>query len=337
VLRGDPSRRGEFLAGATLHAAARLADLVVDDLDGDGLADIAFTSYSAGARLAVWWNDAAEPGRFGMPVTVAAGAAAALVAADLDGDGRRDFAFVAGDAVWAAVHGPAGARAFAAPVRLAGEPLPTCLAAVDLDRDGHTDLVLGSRASADFGAPGALQTLRHDAARPGHFAPLQRVALAVHAWHCIVADFDGDGAPDLATTGSGYAGDLLDDVVEVLLGDPALPGWLRPPVLTVTNDTSSGLFLAAGDLDSDGRPDVVMPYEGGVLILRQDPARPGALLRGGRAALSRFAGGPCVRRYWNATSAKLRSLRLCRLPGRSCRSSSMARMPMRRCWSTRSR
>lgn len=280
LLRGDPARRGQFVAGATLHAGVRLADLVVDDLDADGLADIAFTSYNVGARLAVWWNDAAAPGRFGTPVTVSAGVAAALVAADLDGDGLRDLAFVAGDAVWAAMHDPVGARDFAAPVRLAGEPLPTCLAAVDLDRDGHTDLVLGSRASADFGAPGALQTLRNDAARPGRFAPLQRVALALRSWHCVVADFDGNGAPDLATTGGGYAGDLLDDVVEILLGDPALPGWLRPPVLTVTNDTSSGLFLAVGDLDNDGRPDVVVPYQGGVLILRQDPARPGALLRG---------------------------------------------------------
>jgi MFS transporter, DHA1 family, inner membrane transport protein len=41
--------------------------------------------------------------------------------------------------------------------------------------------------------------------------------------------------------------------------------------------------------------------------------------------------------YWNATSAKLRSLRLCSGPGVPARSSSTARMPMRRCWSTRSR
>ena len=279
LLRGDPARRGQFVAGATLHAGVRLADLVVDDLDADGLADIAFTSYNVGARLAVWWNDAAASGRFGTPVTVTAGVAATLVAADLDGDGRRDLAFVSGDAVWAAMHDPVGGRAFAAPVRLAVESLPTCLAAVDLDRDGHTDLVLGSRASADFGAPGALQTLHNDAAQPGRFVPLQRVALALRSWHCVVADFDGNGAPDLATTGSGYAGDLLDDIVEVLLGDPAQPGRLGPPVPTVTNDTASGLYLAAGDLDNDGRPDAVMPYQGGVLILRQDPARPGALLR----------------------------------------------------------
>ncbi|MBX3637735.1 MAG: VCBS repeat-containing protein [Rubrivivax sp.] len=279
VLRGDPAQRGRFLAGTTLRAGARLSDIVVGDLDGDGLPDIAFSSYDVGARLGVWWNDAAAPGRFGAPVALVDGATAALATADLDGDGRNDLAFVAGDAAWALLRDPAATRGFRAPVRLADEPLPTCLAAVDLDRDGRSDLVLGSRASTDFGAPGALQTLRSDAALPGRFVPLQRVALALRSWHCIVADFDGDGAPDLATTGGGWAGDLLDDIVEVFLGDPANPGQLRPAVRTVTNDTGSGLYLAAGDLDGDGRPDVAIPYQGGVLVLRQDPARPGALLR----------------------------------------------------------
>lgn len=279
VLRGDPARRGQFLPGTTLHAGARLADIAVGDVDGDGLPDIVFSSYNVGARLGLWWNDAAAPGRFGEPVTVVAGAAAALAVADLDGDGRRDIAYVAGSALWAVLRNPGDARGFAAPVQLANETLPTCLTAVHLDRDGHTDLVLGSRSSTAYGATGALQTLRNDAAQPGRFLPLQRVALALHAWHCVVADFDGDGRPDLATTGGGYGGDLLDDVVEVLLGDPLQAGRLLAPVPTVTNDTASGLYLAVGDLDHDGRPDVALPFEGGVLVLRQDPARPGALLR----------------------------------------------------------
>ena len=41
--------------------------------------------------------------------------------------------------------------------------------------------------------------------------------------------------------------------------------------------------------------------------------------------------------YRNATSAKLRNLRLGNSPCRWRLSNSIARMPMRRCWSTRSR
>ena len=56
---------------------------------------------------------------------------------------------------------------------------------------------------------------------------------------------------------------------------------------------------------------------------------------GGRPAVPVVA--PDFPRYWNATSANPRSLRLCSRPALWSRSSSSARMPMRRCWSTRSR
>ena len=47
--------------------------------------------------------------------------------------------------------------------------------------------------------------------------------------------------------------------------------------------------------------------------------------------------GALSRAYWNATSSKARSLRLCSRCGPCERRISIARMPMRRCWSTRSR
>ena len=54
-------------------------------------------------------------------------------------------------------------------------------------------------------------------------------------------------------------------------------------------------------------------------------------------ASSHVKPGALRRRYWNATSAKLRSLRLWSWSTPCSRSFSIARMPMRRCWSTRSR
>ena len=55
------------------------------------------------------------------------------------------------------------------------------------------------------------------------------------------------------------------------------------------------------------------------------------------AGLATPSGERQRRGYWNATSAKPRSLRLCSLSTPEPRSSSSARMPMRRCCSTRSR
>lgn len=279
VLRGDPAQPGGFLPGATLRAGARLADITLADLDGDGHIDIAFTSYHNGARLGVWWNDPAWPGRFGDPVSLVATAAGALAAADLDGDGRPDLAYADGDAVWLLQRDPAAARDFLTPVQVGSGTHLSCLLATDLDGDGLADLAFGSRPTPDVGAPGDLVTRRNDPAQPGRFLALQRQPLAVHAGDCVAVDLQGDGATDLATVGAGVGGDLFDDVIEALLADPARPGGLLPAQITVTDDTAGGHHLAFGELGGDGRPEAVLPFDGGVLILRQDPARPGAFQR----------------------------------------------------------
>lgn len=279
VLRGDPAQRGRFMPGAALHAGARLADIATSDLDGDGAIDIAFTSYGVGAGLAVWWNDAAAPGTFAAPAQIVPGAAGALVAADLDADGLSDLAYVVGNEVWTASRLAGAARSFATPVRSGGGSLLTCLAAADLDLDGRTDLVFGSRETTDVGAPGELVSLRQDPALAGRFLPRQQLPLAVHAGPCVVADLDRNGWPDVVTSGAGVSPNLFDDLLAVFLDAHATPGQLAPAVQTIARDSSSGYHLAIGDLDNDGRPEVVMPYRGGVIAWRQDLAVPGALQR----------------------------------------------------------
>jgi FG-GAP-like repeat len=279
VLRGDAAQRGQFLPGPTLHAGARLADIGVADFDADGLADIAFTSYHDGARIAVWWNDRAAPGQFSSATTVVATAAGSLTVADLDGDHRADLAAVVGNDVELLRRDPNATRAFLPAVTIASGSYPSCVLATDLDDDGLPDLVLGSRETRDVGAPGELVTLRNDATQPLRFVELQRLPLVVHAGACVAARVDDDAAIDIVTTGAGVGGDLLDDVIEASLSDPAQPGLLLSAVRTVTNDTASGFHLALGTLDADARADAAMPYDGGVLILRQDPLRPGVFVR----------------------------------------------------------
>jgi len=233
------------------------------------------------SQVGVWWNRATAPGTFDPPTVLVPTTAGALVAADLDADGRQDLAYQAGGQVWALRRDPAAARAFEPPVLVAPGPGLSRLAASDTDRDGLTDLVVTSRDSDDFGAAGGVVTLRNDPAQPGRFLPLQSLAARVHPNDVVVVDMDLNGWPDVVSTGAGVSPNLFDDIYEVFLDLHAIaPGWLAAAIDTVTSDTSSGYNVAAGDLDGDLRPELVMPYDGGVLLWRQDPARPGALLRG---------------------------------------------------------
>jgi hypothetical protein len=280
VLRGDPSRPGGFLPGLVLRAGTRLADIAVGDLDGDGGPDIAFTGHGDDARVGVWWNRTGARGSFEPPVTLVPGAAGALVTADLDADGRPDLLYAAGGQVWLLARDAASARAFRAPAAVGVEALHGRLATADLDRDGLVDLVLTTRERGDFGSPGAVVTLRNDPARPGHFTPLQTLPSRVHAHDLAVTDLDGNGWPDIVTTAAGVYPQFFDDLLEVFLDQHgAVPGRFAPAVGTVSAGTSSGWWITAADLDADGRPEVLMPLGGSVLLWRRDPVHPGRLLR----------------------------------------------------------
>ncbi len=280
VLRADPAQGGRFLAGAVLHAGARLADIAVADFDGDGGVDIAFTSYGTGGRVGAWWNRADARGTFGPPLTLVATTAGALIAADIDADGRPDLVYGADDQVWALRRDPASARAFSRPSAVAIGALFGRLAAADLDRDGLVDLVLSRRDSTDFGSPGAVLTLRNDPSQPGQFTIVQTLATRLHPHDLVVSDVDGNGWPDIVTTGAGVYPRFFDDIIDVFLDrHDSAAGTMAHAVETISSGTTSGWWIAAGDLDGDGRPEILMPRSGSVLLWRQDPARAGGLAR----------------------------------------------------------
>jgi hypothetical protein len=86
-----------------------------------------------------------------------------------------------------------------------------------------------------------------------------------------VADFDGDAKPDLAVGHQTYEGGSWRFGVDLHLRTSE-GGWKRHGIWAETGQDRL-LSIAAGDLDGDGRPDLVAASANGrVVVLRNDGA-----------------------------------------------------------------
>jgi hypothetical protein len=187
-----------------------------------------------------------------------------VVAADLDGDGRADVVLPASGGVndpWQLqvyLHAPQSGGAYRQPVftGYAHPGLASTIVAADLDGDHHPDLIVTLDASVQ-----SLYILRNDPSAPGRFLQPQVLDVSFPS-QVAVADVNGDGLPDIV---------IAADTVMVALQDPDVPGTFLPPVTLYSNPNTSGptsfVSIAAGDLDGDGTPDLVVADETSVRVL----------------------------------------------------------------------
>ncbi|MGE3618238.1 MAG: VCBS repeat-containing protein, partial [Gemmatimonadales bacterium] len=254
------------------------------DLDRDGDEDLMVGS-GRGGRLAVFWNDGgrlvAEPPR-------GAGLAADLttVLGVAGPDGAR---LLAGVSNWEArsaeearsipgvLTGPAPRRGAATAAEVLAPPDAATtgpLAVADYDGDGDLDLFVGGRAVvAAYPLAGTSRLYRNDG---GHYVLDQQAGPALRAIGLVSAavftDIDGDGDPDLVLAREWQPLLLLrNDGGRFTV--PASPTGLE-------GMSSRWNGLAAGDLDGDGRMDLVATSWGRNVAFQADSARPLMLLYG---------------------------------------------------------
>ena len=218
------------LGAPTLYAALRSPRaLAVDDMDGDGMMDIVVAGSKSNQ---VYIMRAIGDGKFGPGVISPGGRYARdLTAIDLNGDGLRDIVFV-GDRNWISSHINDGKGGFTPGTEVHTIRPPTQVFGSDLNKDGIEDLVLLTRARSyctfvashyDFHA----QAPRREGVSTmlgngdGSFQP-ERIVDDLITRHAAVADFDGDGTPDLV---AGYRTRLLSG-----LGDGTFETKGRLPV-----------------------------------------------------------------------------------------------------------
>ena len=144
------------------------------------------------------------------------------------------------------------------------------VAVADFNGDGQPD-VLDGRTLHQPMAPnesGSLDLYLHNAgAGTGYAAPTATVA-GTEPLYLATADLNGDLLPDVV------AASADDGKLFVYLNQAATPGTFAAPVPL---DSPGASQVAIGDLNGDGKPDLVSA-DFGVSLFLQDPANPGAFL-----------------------------------------------------------
>ena len=246
--------------------------IALADFNGDGHLDVAIVqSETNTASILLGKGD----GTFASPMTFALGGTPAQVlAADMDGDGRPDLVVMFASAAPAfAVFRGLGDGTFAAPVNYSDIMAPSAMAVGDVNGDGRLDVVLAEGntvnvffgtslgVTADFNGDGHPDLIWQDPnsglAQVWYLVCPPCVPLAGAAnltlknpWRIVgVADFDGNGTPDLVWQ------DPLSGAVQVWY----MGGIGGNVVMSAANITNANPWkvVSVADFNRDGHPDLL--------------------------------------------------------------------------------
>ena len=254
--------------GALLHVSNTSLDLPtptlgagVDlvDLDGDGRPDLVahVRSNLKAVHVALAGTHPIQGLLDTAPIATSIASHVSTAAADLDHDGFLDIAVASySEGVALLRNDGLGGLAETAPLPIDGVIAGReSLALRDVDPDGLVDIVVGVAAFPNV-LDGRVEI--HRGVAPFQFASPSAVAAGPAPGSLQFADFNQDGADDLAVTnGVLVIGVPLPDTVRTLHGDGA--GGFAPASTHVTGARPT--LLRVADLDADGDDDLVVSNE----------------------------------------------------------------------------
>jgi hypothetical protein len=293
VILGQKSTPGTYQTGVQYPATGPdPSSIAVADLAGSGSLDLVMANFGSGSVTVFMHGATAGTFQAGVDVTTG-GAPNQVAVGSLSKNGLGNPDIVVADAstsgnVIVLFHDPANPGKFLAPVMLPTNLTTSAVAIADINGDGYPDIVAATYDAN--GNNGAVVVFYQSATSPGTFAAPATFPAGAQPQAVRVADIDGDGLLDLVvsnlgpgTDGTGAAG------VSVLRQDPANHGKFLAPVGYRTQ--SGAVDVAVGDLNNDGKPDLVVanlgPAPTGSVSVLLNASSPGTVAFG---AATNYAG-----------------------------------------------
>ncbi|HEY5691897.1 MAG TPA: FG-GAP-like repeat-containing protein [Cyclobacteriaceae bacterium] len=247
VLNNTFTYRETFASGTTPYWVG------MGDLDGDGLADLTVAN-NASNNISVYRNLSTGVGNISFansdydagttPNSVAVG--------DLDADGKLDIAVtnMGSNSISLfrnASTGP-GNVSFDAKVDLTTGASPYSVVIGDLDKDGKADLVVGNNLG------NSVSIFRNTSIGAGNISFDTKTDFTTGAYpkHVVIGDFDQDGKDDLAVVNQ------FDGTVSILQNTSSGPGSISYAAKVDFTAGTNPEHVAVGDLDADGKADLVV-------------------------------------------------------------------------------
>ena len=230
--------------------------IAAGDVDSDGKIDVVFAS---GYYLSVIRNTGTNHNlSFEAPLSIEAGYACSDVAIyDLDADNKPDIAITsslnsANNTGKVSVFrnlctpgAPLSPASFAAKIDLPTGNTPTGVIMSDLNNDDRPDLVVTSYP--------ALVTVYENVSSTGtiSFEPRKDYTVGSIPYNLSIADFDGDGKPDIATSNFGSQN------ISILKNNSTLADIAFAAGVDYPGSGGQLVSIRGADMDNDGKPDIV--------------------------------------------------------------------------------
>jgi len=250
---------GRFKNHVLLDDVRRVSDVQVGDFNGDGRPDIAVAEFGYYHGEIVWLENRGGS-RFRDHLLLATQGPSHVPVGDFDGDGKPDIAALVSqdhEEVWVFENRGNGEFAPRRVFQSLNFDLGSAgLIAADLDRDGKLDLILsaGDNLEINHHYPQTWHGCVWLQNQGGWRFETRRIGAVGGVYAAAVADFDGDGHIDVVAACMFNDWHSRGAASLVLLQNDGRQNF-TPKMLA---DRPIHLAtIAAGDVDGDGRPDIV--------------------------------------------------------------------------------